>query len=204
MLSWEWGGLYLCLVEVDLAQVSVWDFYGADLQGPGAPHDARLDGHPRDHGQVGVNRRVGLLAEELPDQLPDPGYPCGAAHQHDLIHLLGLQAALRQHRLDGLQYLLEEVRVELLKRRAGDGHLEEDGRLAGSRGLRPRRLEVQGHPEADAGLEGEVELGLFGVLTEVVDVFLEGDCEAVRLQDLVHHVLQQPLAEVLAAQLVVP
>lgn len=64
--------------------------------------------------------------------------------------------------------------------------------------------EVQGHPDGDAGLEGEVELGGFHSLSETVDVLFEGGWDAKLLSDSLCGVLEQPLAEVLTSQLVVP
>lgn len=108
--------------------------------------------------------------------------------------------ALGQHRLHGGQYLQEEVLVELLEQLASDLGLEED-RGGGASGR--LRVEVEGHSDGGAGLEGEVELGSFHGLPETVDVLLQGGGDTERLSDPLCGVLEQPLAEVLTPQLVV-
>lgn len=65
-------------------------------------------------------------------------------------------------------------------------------------------VKVQGHPDGDAGLECEVELGSFHGLSEMVDVLFESGWDAKLLSDSLCGVLKQPLAEVLTTQLVVP
>lgn len=65
-------------------------------------------------------------------------------------------------------------------------------------------VKVQGHPDGDAWLEGEVELGGFHSLSEMVDVLFESGWDAKLLSDSLCGVLEQPLAEVLTSQLVVP
>lgn len=185
--------------------MSVGDFYGAHLQRPGAAHDAGLDGHARDHSQVGVHRRVGILPKVLADQLPDARYPGGASHENDLVHVLFLQVALGQHRLHWDQDLQEEVLVELFKQLATDLHLEVNRRRSGTL-WGPRaivRVKVEGNGDYGAGVEGEVELGGFHSLSETVDVLLEDRGDAELLPDSLTGVLQQPLAEVLTSQLVI-
>ena len=188
-------------VEVRLAQVSVGYFYGADLQGPGAPHDACLDGHPSHYGQVWVHRRVGLLPKIFTDQPPDPWNPGGTSDQDDLVHLLLPKVALGQHRLDGVQNLPEEIGIELLEQLAGDDGLEKHWSFSGALGNLQALggIQVEGYLELDARLQGEVEFGRFHSLSEAVDVLFEGGGEAILLLDLFHGVLEEPLAEVLAS-----
>lgn len=65
-------------------------------------------------------------------------------------------------------------------------------------------VKVQGHPDGDAGLEGEVELGGFHGLSETVDVLFVSGWDAKLLLGSLYGVLEQPLAKVLTSQLVVP
>lgn len=193
----------------------VGDLYRADLQGPRAAHDAGLNGHAGHHGQVRVHRRVGLLSKEVADESPDARDPGGAAHQHNLIHVLLLQVALREHRLHRGQDLLEQVLVQLLKKLSSDDGLEEDrswsfwscwSRSRTLLGLGGTAVGVEVERDADggAGVQGEVDLGGLHRLSEAVDVFFQRGRHTKLLAHSLAGVLEQPLAEVLAAQLVVP
>lgn len=192
----------LGLAEVRFAQVSVGDLHRAHLQRPGAAHDAGLNGHARDHGQVRVHRRVGLLPKELPDDLPDPWYPGGASNQHYFIHVLLPEVAFRQHGLDWRQDLLEELLVELLEESAGDHRPKENRRGPGAPGGLVA-VKVQRHADCSRGVEGEVELGGFHCLPEVMDVLFEGRDHTELLTHSLCGVLEQLLAEVLTPQLVI-
>lgn len=64
-------------------------------------------------------------------------------------------------------------------------------------------VEVKGHSDGGAGLEGEIELGRLHNLAEAVDVLFESDRDAKLLLDSLCGVLKQPLAEVLTSELVV-
>lgn len=65
-------------------------------------------------------------------------------------------------------------------------------------------VKVQGHPDGDAGLKGKVELGGFHSLSEMMDVLFESGWDTKLLSDSLGGVLEQPLAEILTSQLVIP
>lgn len=65
-------------------------------------------------------------------------------------------------------------------------------------------VKVEWYSDAGAWLDGEVELGSFHSLTEMVNVLFASWWDAKLLSDSLCGVLEQPLAEVLTPQLVIP
>jgi NAD-specific glutamate dehydrogenase len=88
--------------------------------------DGSLDGSTVGNGLVGVDGLVGLLVEEVADELLDLGDTGGTADQDNLVDggLVGLGVA--EDTLDGLHGGAEQVLAELLETSTGDGGVEVD------------------------------------------------------------------------------
>merc|ERR1719460_1515070 len=92
-----------------------------------ATEDAALHCSAVRHGLVRVDAAVRFLAvEEVLEQLLHLGDTSGPANHHELVDLALGQATVVHHALHRAQCLLEEVHVELLETRAGQGLGEVD------------------------------------------------------------------------------
>mmetsp|Transcript_26891 Transcript_26891/g.60289 ORF Transcript_26891/g.60289 Transcript_26891/m.60289 type:complete len:670 (+) Transcript_26891:57-2066(+) len=157
----------------------------------GTDQDGALDGGAVGDGLVGVDAGVRLLAvEKVLEQGLDLGDAGGAADEDNLVNLRLLKVGVLEHVLDGLERLLEEVRVHLLKLGAGE-------RLG-------KVLAVKEGVDLEAGRVGlrQRALGLLGLAPELGEgALVLGDVLAVLLLDEVHKVLHDPLVKVLTAEM---
>ena len=85
-----------------------------------ALEDSSLDGGSDGDGLVGVDAFVGLLAEELLDQLLDLGHATHSSDQQNLVDLVLLEAGVLEAQLAGLDGLVQEVVGEALELGAGE------------------------------------------------------------------------------------
>mmetsp|Transcript_48717 Transcript_48717/g.91272 ORF Transcript_48717/g.91272 Transcript_48717/m.91272 type:complete len:527 (-) Transcript_48717:171-1751(-) len=155
-----------------------------------AAQDAGLHSSSVSHGLVRVDASVWLLAvEEVLDQLLHLGDACGTAHQHDLIHLVLLEAGILQHLLHRLKGVLEEVVVELLKARAGEG-LREVDTIVERLNLKARLV---------GGAQGT--LGLLDLAAQLLNgTLVLGHVLAMLLLEDLHEVLHHTLVKILSSQ----
>jgi NAD-specific glutamate dehydrogenase len=150
-----------------------------------------LDSCTVSHSLVGVDTTVELLAvEEVLEKLLDLGDAGGATDEHDLIDVALLEAGIREDLLDGLEGLLEQVHVELLKAGA-------------SKGLREVNA-VEERLDLDAGLVlgGEGPLDALDLAAELLECpLISVEVLLVLLLEELDEVLHHTLVKVLTAQM---
>jgi hypothetical protein len=158
-----------------------------------AREHAGLDGRAHRHHLVGVHALVRLLAEVVLHQLLDLGDARAAAHQHHLVDVLGLHARVLQalaHRAHGP---LQQIGDELLQL----GPRELQGQVLGAGGIGGDEGQV------DLGLHGrrQLDLGLLRGLLQALERHLVlAEVDALVLLELGHDPVDDPLVEVVAAQ----
>mmetsp|Transcript_65145 Transcript_65145/g.169278 ORF Transcript_65145/g.169278 Transcript_65145/m.169278 type:complete len:661 (-) Transcript_65145:54-2036(-) len=152
--------------------------------------DACLHGGSIRHGLVRVDATVRLLAvEEVLDELLHLRDPGGATHKHDLVDLSLLQAGVLHNLLHRAQGVLEEVVVDLLEARPGQGLREVDA--------------IEERLDLHAPLVGRAQstLRLLHLAPELLDrTLVLGHVLAMLLLEDLHEVLHDPLIEVLSAK----
>ena len=107
-----------------------------------AGEDARLDGGADGHDLVGVDALVGLLAEEVLDELLDLRHAGHAADEHDLVDVLGLEPGVLEGLADRAHRALQEIVDDLLELRPGQlqGQVLRAGGVGGDEGQVDLRL----------------------------------------------------------------
>ena len=158
-----------------------------------AGQDRTLDRGTDRHDLVRIDALVRLLAEELLHRLDDLGHPGHAADQDHLVDVAGLEARVLQRLLAGLDRLLDQVLDQLLQLGAADLH----GQMLRARGIGRDERQI------DLGLHrrGQLDLGLLGRLLEALQrQAVVPQIDPVLLLELVGHVVDQALVEVLAAE----
>ncbi|KAI8425983.1 hypothetical protein MSG28_004967 [Choristoneura fumiferana] len=161
-----------------------------DARVAGAAQDGRLHGRAVGHRLVGVDGQVELLAaEEVPQHGLDLGDARGAADEHHVVHLALVQLGVAQRLLHGLQRAAEQVRAELLEARARHARVEVDA--------------LEQRVDLDGGLAagGQRALGALGRRAQAAQgARVAAQLLAVLAPELVREVVDQPVVEVLAAQ----
>ena len=158
-----------------------------------APEHAPLDCGSERHDLVGVDALVGFLAEQLADELLHLRHAGGSADQHHLVDLLGVELGVFERLHDRAAAPLDQRITHLLELCPSDGDLQ----VLGPRGI------GRDEGQIDVGTLGrrELLLGLFAGLLEPLQghrVFAEID--ALLLLELIGHVIDQGLVEVVAAE----
>ena len=142
---------------------------------------------------VGVDRPVGLLAEQRLHRFDDLGHAGHAADQDDLVDLAGGQPGIAQRRLARTHRALDQVVDQRLELGAGDLDVEVLG--AGLVGGDERQVHL--------GLlaAGQFDLGLLGGLLEPLQgELVPAQIDRLVLLELVGQILDDPAVEVLAAE----
>jgi len=88
--------------------------------------DSSLDGSTVGDGLIGVDGLVGVLVEEVGDELLDLGDTGGTTDQDDLVDGGLVNLGVTEDTLNGLHGATEEVLAELLETGTGDGGVEVD------------------------------------------------------------------------------
>ena len=142
---------------------------------------------------VGVDALVGLLAEEALDRVLDLRHARHAADEHDLVDVLGLHAGVLEGLLDGRDGLVDEVRHQLLE--LGPRQLQAE--VLGTGGIRGDERQVDLRLDRAA----QLDLGLLRRLAQALDGHLVlAEVDALVLLELGHDPIDDPLVEVVAAQ----
>ena len=145
---------------------------------------------------IGVDALEGLLAHEALNGLLDGGNTGGAAYQQHLADIGRLQARIGEGIADGTHGGFHQVGGQLIEFRTGDGHIK----VLGAGGI--RRDEGQVH--IGLGHAGKVAFCLFGRFLQALQGHLIlTQVDAVGLLEVIGHVVEQTLIEVIAAEVVV-
>ncbi len=148
---------------------------------------------PTRHHLVGVHALVGLLAEELLDQLLDLRHPRLTSDEDDLVDVGGGDARVLHRLAARLDGALDEVGHERLELRPGEGHHEVLG----------ARLVGGDERQVDLGLDGRAELDLRllrGLLQALQRHAVTPQVDAVLLLELLGDPVDHALVEVVAPE----
>ena len=157
---------------------------------------AGLDGGADGDDLVRVDAAVRLLAQDFLDLVADRGHARHAAHEDDLLDVLGLEAGVLERLLDGADGALDQVVRDLVQLGARERQLEVARAVARERDERQvdgRRLRG-----------GELDLGLLGLVVQPLQRHrVLGQVDALLALELGHHPVDDGLVEVVAAEVVV-
>ena len=156
--------------------------------------DAGLDRGADGHDLVRVDALVRLLAaEHRLDRLDDGRHAGHAADEDDLVDVAGLEAGVLERGLDRALGLLDEVGDEVLELRPGERHDEVlgPGRVGGD----VRQVDL------GRGRRRQLDLGLLrGLLEALEGLLVLGQVDALVLLELGQQPVDDPLVEVVAAE----
>ena len=161
-----------------------------------AGQHAALQRRAQRHALIGVDALEGLLTHEVLDRFLHRGDTGGAAYQQHLADIGGLEAGIGKriaHRAHGG---FHQVGGQLVELGAGDGHIK----VLGTGGIGSD----EGQVDIGAGHAGKIAFGLLGGLLQPLQCHLIlAQVDAVGLLEIIGHVVEQTLVEVIAAQVVV-
>ena len=158
-----------------------------------AAQHAALDGRADGDALVRVDALEGLLAGNLLHGVLHRGNPGAAADQDHLVDLVHAQAGVLQGLAHGFHRGVHQVAGQFVKLRPGQGHVQ----VLRARGVGGD----EGQVDVGGGGAAQLDLRLFGGFLQA----LAGDLvllqvNAVVLFELLRHVINDPLVEVVAAQ----
>ena len=144
----------------------------------------------------GLTPRCGSLPRTSLTLSADCGHAGHAAHEDDLLDVLGLEAGVLERLLDGPDGALDQVVRDLVQLGARERQLEVARAVAGEcdeRQVDGRRLRG-----------GELDLGLLGLVVQPLQRHrVLGQVDALLALELGHHPVDDGLVEVVAAEVVV-
>ena len=158
-----------------------------------AAQHAALDGRADGHALVRVDALEGLLAGDALHSGLHGGDTGGAAHQDDLVDLVHGQAGVTQGVVHGGDGGFHQVGGQLVELGAGQGHVQ----MLGAGGIHGD----EGQVDVGGGGAGQLDLGLLGSFLQALGRgAVVAQVDAVLLLELVGHVVDDALVEVIAAQ----
>ena len=158
-----------------------------------AREHAALNARADRHDLVGIHALVGFFSEKFLHRLLHERHPRGAAHQHDLVDVAGLDLGVIQRAAAGSQRLLHQIAGQLLEFRARELQVQ----VLGTRGVRRDERQVDGRLHRTRKLD----LRLFGFLAKTLKRHrVARDVDSLILLELLGHPLDDPVVDVVAAQ----
>ena len=148
-----------------------------------------LDGSTVGNGLIGVDGLVGILVEEVGDELLDLGDTGGTTDENDLVDGGLVDLSVTEDTLNGLHGATEEVLAELLETGTGDGGVEVD--------TLEERVDLNG----GLGSGRESALGTLASSAETTEgTSVGGQVLLVLALELVDEVVDETVVEVLTTQ----
>ena len=159
-----------------------------------AAEHAGLNGRADGHALIRVDALVGLLAGDALHGFLHGGNTGGAAHEDDLVDVLGGDAGVLHGLIERADGLVDQIRGQFVELGAGDG----DVQMLGAGGVRGDERQV----DVDAHQAGQFDLGLLsGFLQALQGHAVLAQVDAVFLLELGSDVVDQAVVEIVAAQM---